>query len=127
VIRLYLDIEQIRFGDRLQVNYEIDEGCHTAQVPNMILQPLFENAIKYGLYETLDNVEISTTAHLKDDHLVITISNPYDPKTQPAKGRGIGLKNTEQRLKLHYGIDHSLTTTKTSDTFTISLHIIQNL
>ncbi len=123
VIRLYLDIEKIRFGDRLNIQYDIAEGSLSTQVPNMILQPLFENAIKYGLYETLDHVKIDTKVHLENDYLIITISNPYDAKTQPLKGKGIGLKNTEQRLKLLYGLDHTVTTTKTSDIFTITLHI----
>ena len=126
VIQLYLDIEKIRFGDRLSIVEEIDEGCNAAQIPNMILQPLFENAIKYGLYETLDSVEIVTKVRLEDQQLIISISNPYDPKTQPPKGKGIGLKNTEQRLKLLYELDHMMTTTKTSDTFSITLHIPQH-
>ena len=83
VIRLYLDIEKIRFGDRLSIKYEISEECQSTHVPNMILQPLFENAIKFGLYETLENVEILTNVKLNDNHIVITISNPSDSKTQP--------------------------------------------
>lgn len=127
VIRLYLDIEKIRFGDRLSINYEIPRECHSSQVPNMILQPLFENAIKFGLYETQGNVGIIINISLKDNHLIIIISNPYDSKMQPLKGKGIGLKNTEQRLKIHYGLDHMMMTTKTSDTFSVMLHIPQNL
>jgi len=126
VIQLYLDIEKIRFGDRLSIVEEIDEGCNAAQIPNMILQPLFENAIKYGLYETVDHVEIVTKVRLEDQQLIVTISNPYDPKTQPPKGKGIGLKNTEQRLKLLYELNHMMTITKTSDTFSITLHIPQH-
>ncbi len=123
VIRLYLDIEKIRFGDRLSVKYEISEESQSAQIPNMILQPLFENAIKFGLYETLEDVEIVTHVSVKDNHLVITITNPYDSNIPPPKGKGIGLKNTEQRLKIHYGQDRMMTTTKTRDTFSVTLFI----
>jgi LytS/YehU family sensor histidine kinase len=125
VIQLYLDIEKIRFGDRLQIVEEIAADSNSAQIPNMLLQPLYENAIKYGLYETLDQVEIVTKVRLEEQRLILSISNPYDPKMQPPKGRGIGLKNTEQRLKLLYELDQMMTTTKTADTFTITLHIPQ--
>ena len=127
VIQLYLEIEKIRFGDRLDTKYDIDDNCRSTQVPNMILQPLFENAIKFGLYETLDRVVIETKVHLENEFLVISISNPFDPKTQPPKGKGIGLKNTEQRIKILYGIDHSITRTKTNETFIVTLHIPQSL
>lgn len=127
VIKLYLDIEKIRFGDRLNIQYDITEESQSAQVPNMILQPLFENAIKFGLYETLDQVDINTKMHVENQQLVVSISNPYDPKTQPPKGKGIGLKNTEQRLKLLYGLDHMMTTKNTRETFSISLQIPQHL
>ncbi|HKJ43932.1 MAG TPA: histidine kinase, partial [Sunxiuqinia sp.] len=50
-IKLYLSIEKVRFGKKLNPEFEIEEGCHDCQIPNMILQPLFENAIKYGVYE----------------------------------------------------------------------------
>ena len=127
VIKLYLDIEKIRFGDRFNIQYDITEESLSAQVPNMILQPLFENAIKYGLYETLEQVNINTKVYVENQQLIISISNPYDPKMQPPKGRGIGLKNTEQRLKLLYGLDYMMTSTKTSETFSIKLHIPQHL
>lgn len=125
VIKLYLDIEKTRFGDRLIVNYDIDDHSLKAKVPNMILQPLFENAIKYGLYDTLEEVQIVTKVELINNQLNISITNPYDPKTQPKKGRGIGLKNTEQRLKIHYGFDHMMKTSKTNNTFTVQLIIPQ--
>jgi LytS/YehU family sensor histidine kinase len=122
-IQLYLDIEKIRFGDRLSVLYKISDECLSVQLPNMILQPLFENAIKFGLYDTLDDVEIITSAVVDKSILTITITNPYDSKTQPPKGKGIGLKNTEQRLKIHYRLDHVIVTTKTNDTFAVTLNI----
>jgi len=77
-IGLYLEIEKVRFEDRLVVSNQIDPRAFNAKLPNMILQPLYENAMKYGVYETIDQVEIQTTVSLVDNVLVVQISNNYD-------------------------------------------------
>ena len=102
-IQLYLDIEKVRFGDQLNVEYHIEELCKQAYVPNLILQPLLENAIKYGVSESLDPVTIKISGQAIDDFLVLRISNNYESSTFTSKGHGIGLKNITQRLNLIYG------------------------
>ena len=85
--KLYLQIEKVRFGSKLNPVFEIDENCLNAEIPNMILQPLYENAIKYGVYEATEPVEIKTIANCNKDALQIIITNPYDSNVQTKKGR----------------------------------------
>lgn len=100
--KLYLQIEKVRFGKKLNPVFEIDENCLDALIPNMILQPLYENAIKYGVYEATEPVEIATRTSCQNDVLEITITNNYDPNSISKKGEGIGLRNIRDRLQIIY-------------------------
>jgi len=124
-ILLYLEIEKVRFGDRLHVSTTLEEPCTDTLVPNMILQPIFENAIKYGVYETLGKVEITLKAHCEGDKVVISVSNNFDPNGAPRKGKGIGLKNVDERMRLVYGQGGLLKVNKQENIFTVSLTIPQ--
>ena len=124
-MELYLDIEKVRFGERLKLVSSFDEKCDQLQVPNMILQPLYENAIKYGVYEQLGGVTIKTNCHCDDGNLHISISNGYHCEAVPQKGKGIGLKNIRSRLELIYGISDLVTIEKDQKTFTVRLLIPQ--
>lgn len=108
-IREYLDIEQIRF-DELKVKFEIDQNFEDQLVPNMILQPLIENAIKYGLNNENGRNEIYVRAMSSDltsigqTGLMMEIENYTDSnKTEEYPGTGLGLKNIKQRLSQLYG------------------------
>ena len=126
-ILLYLAIEKIRFGDRLHIDTHVPETCKTATLPNMILQPIFENAIKYGVYETLEAVNIRFEASLEPGYLILRTSNSFDPTGTPRKGKGIGLKNIAERLRLVYGQNSGLLTTQIQGTtFFTTLKIPQN-
>ncbi len=108
----YLDIEKIRFGKRLNFNTSISEDCINFEIPNMILQPLIENAIKHGVYNSTDEVLVELACDHDNDYFYIEISNEYDPDAVvKKKGEGIGLKNIRKRLKIIY---------KRSDLFEIS-------
>lgn len=100
---LYLHIEKVRFGEKLNPVFEINENCMQAQIPNMILQPLYENAIKYGVYEATETVDVVTAGRMVNDVLEITITNNYDSVTLPKRGEGIGLRNIRDRLQIIYG------------------------
>lgn len=100
--KLYLQIEKVRFGKKLNPVFEIDENCLDALIPNMILQPLYENAIKYGVYEATEPVSIVTRATFQNDVLEINITNNYDPNSISKKGEGIGLRNIRDRLQIIY-------------------------
>lgn len=102
-LNLYLEIEKVRFGYRLNTSIDIQEPCLTCKLPSLLLQPVVENAIKFGLYNTLEAIEININAKLLNNILVIEISNPYDQNDMPSKtGKGFGLNSLQRRLELIY-------------------------
>jgi|PlaIllAssembly_1097288.scaffolds.fasta_scaffold120876_1 sensor histidine kinase YesM len=123
--KLYLQIEKVRFGSKLNPVFEIDESCLNAEIPNMILQPLYENAIKYGVYEATEPVEIRTIGKCKEEFLQITISNPYDATITSKKGEGIGLRNIRDRLQIIYSNPYLLKFEDNKKEFTVTLTIPQ--
>lgn len=106
----YLSIEQYRFANRLKIKENINEECLPLPTPPFIVQPLIENAIKFGLYGTLDEVEITIDIKLQNNHLVITICNPFDPTGTMPKGTGFGLSAIKRRLYLLYQQNNLLQT-----------------
>jgi len=109
-IRRYLEIEKIRFGDKLIFGFNLEGSCRNHQIPVMLLQPLFENAIKHGVYESIDQVSIEMDCEYKEGYLEIRIVNDFDPDAHPRKGTGIGLNNIRERLRLLYKNDKLLRT-----------------
>ena len=91
----------------------------------MILQPLYENAIKYGVYETTRQVVIQTSARKTGDMLIFTLSNNYDDDAVSKKGEGIGLLNIRKRLGLVYGDTTYLSVKNENQIFTVTLSIPQ--
>ena len=77
-IGLYLDIERIRFEDKFEYIEELDKGCSNVEIPSMILQPLFENAIKHAVYETLDKVTLKLICKIQNGFLKIVVQNNFD-------------------------------------------------
>ena len=109
-LRSYLEIEQTRFEDRLTVRLDIDEEAFEAQVPNLILQPLVENAIRYAVAPraTKSTIEIHATRLNGQIELKVRDDGPGIEETQKAAGvAGIGLRNTRSRLEKLYGPAHS--------------------
>lgn len=98
----YLDIEKVRFGKRLKYVCNIPEGCLNLQIPNMILQPLLENAIKHGVHNSTEEVLIELDCQISDEFAELHITNDFDPEATRPKGEGIGLKNIRNRLQLLY-------------------------
>ncbi len=124
-LQLYLDIEKVRFGHRLNTSVH-SETCDKLQLPSMLLQPLVENAIKFGLYDTTDTVTISITAMQKDNYLVIIIKNPFDPETSsPKQGTGFGLSSVQRRLYLLFARNDLLHTSHMENQFTTVIKIPQ--
>jgi len=118
---LYLDIEKIRFGDRLVFEKNIRPGSLDWNVPVMILQPLLENSIKYGVYESSDRTIISFEADLDDGVLEIRINNTYDPDAMNKKGTGTGLKNIRGRLLNIYGTSSLMKINQSNDNYEVVL------
>lgn len=110
-LSLYLDIEKVRFQDRLVVDYEIDDNTKAALVPNLILQPLIENTIKYAIAPSVDGGVITICAQVIDDQLCLGLKD-NGPGMEDVdnivsqSGSGVGLVNTKERLHQIYGDDH---------------------
>lgn len=113
-LRLYLAIEKVRFGHRLQVEIEGDAASDQLQIPPLLLQPLVENAIKFGLYGTVGEVLIKVKACREENYLLIRIENPYDSKSRPPEGTGFGIRSIQRRLFLLYG-RHDLLITQSDE------------
>jgi hypothetical protein len=111
LIEEYLDIEAVRFGDRLNVEIESDARAGHALIPSFLVQPLVENAIKHGVAPSRDTVTIIVAATLKHGQLCITVENDTVSRDDRVKtdGTGVGLMNVRQRLKAVYGERASLT------------------
>lgn len=125
-LQLYLDIEKVRFGHRLQTSVIIEDRAAIFLLPSLLLQPIVENAIKFGLYDTIGSVNISIYACTEKDQLIITIANPFDPETSKATGgTGFGLSSIQRRLFLLYARNDLLHTKIEGNLFTTELIIPQ--
>ena len=125
-LQLYLDIEKVRFGNRLATVIESDEESKKMKLPALLLQPIVENAIKFGLYDTTGETVIRLHTEKKDSELVIKVINPYDPETSsPQKGTGFGLKSVRRRLYLLFARTDLLATETKDNNFTTVVRIPQ--
>jgi len=127
-LELYLAIEKVRFGHRLTSSIEQDEKSLNMKLPALLLQPIVENAIKFGLYDHVGDVTISVKAKVESEKLIIEVRNPFDPATsQPRKGTGFGLNSIQRRLYLLYAQNDLLATQIEKTTFITTLKIPQSL
>jgi sensor histidine kinase YesM len=122
-MRLYLEIEKVRFGDKLTTEEFIESNCLDIKIPVLLLQPLYENAVKHGVYESTESVQIRTEAQMKDNYLEINIINNYDQSPSIRKGTGTGLLNVTKRLELYYGNRASIKTTKENGIYKVALYL----
>ena len=120
-LKLYLEIEKMRFEERLRPTFEFDARVAKARLPSLLLQPLVENAIKYAVTPQEDGAEIAVVARLAGDRVQIVVSDTgpglNDTKTRPSVSAaiqtlstGVGLANIRERLAQAYGPDHSFET-----------------
>ena len=126
-INRYLSIEKVRFGARLNTVYQFDEDSLQAQLPNMILLPLLENAIKYGVYEALEPVTIQMEGKLEQNLFRLIIFNDYQPDCESHKGEGIGLQNIRNRLERIYGTPSLLKINDSGNSYRVELLLPQNI
>ena len=107
-LKLYLEIEKTRFGDRLTLEFRIEEQARTAGIPSLLLQPLIENSMKHAIAQSENGGTISLNASVVNNKLVLELCDTgSDVKIQQSKilssnGRGVGLRNTDERLKTLY-------------------------
>jgi two-component system LytT family sensor kinase len=112
---LYLEIEKVRFQDRLRVEFDIGEKARRALIPSLITQPIIENAIKYAVAPREEGGSLLISAHVLNDRLVIEIADDgpgVDGEPRSTNGGGVGLRNTRERLHQMYGEDFSLELTR---------------
>ena len=103
----YIEIQQIRFQDRLTVRFQIDPEARSALVPNLMLQPLVENAIRHGIAPRAAPGHVVVTARRKGDRLELSVVDDGVGETAGTEHRdGVGLGNTRARLLSLYGTDH---------------------
>ncbi len=123
-LELYLDIEKVRFGHRLSTSIHKDERSLKMLIPPMLLQPVVENAIKFGLYDTTESVTIQISVLLENDMLRVTVQNPYDPETaSPRHGTGFGLNSVKRRLYLLFARHDLVETSAKDQIFTTTINI----
>jgi anti-sigma regulatory factor (Ser/Thr protein kinase) len=109
-MKLYLDIERVRFAERLGLEFEIDADAERALIPSLLLQPLVENAIKYAIAQSINGGLIRIAAKVFAGELLLEVSDNgpgLDPAGSRNNGRkGVGLANTRERLEELYGDNH---------------------
>lgn len=107
--RRYLDIEQVRFGERMRVQWQIDPRAHAARLPPLLLQPLVENAVKHGVEPSAHGGKLRITAEQRGSRVVLTITNTLPPESasgeQRPRGHGIAQANVRERLRLLHDVD----------------------
>jgi len=126
-LKLYLDIEKVRFGHRLDILLKCEEESLKMIIPQLILQPIIENAIKFGLYDTTEKVIIHIETKNENKHLIVKIQNPFDPTNKKPTGTGFGLNSIKRRLYLLYGRNDLLETQIIENTFATLVKIPQQV
>jgi two-component system sensor histidine kinase AlgZ len=102
--RRYLDIEQVRFGERLRVEWALDPRAGSARVPPLLLQPLVENAVKHGVEPSTAGAEVKVSTELRGGMVVIKVTNTV-PAGQGKPGNGVAQDNVRARLKLLHDVE----------------------
>jgi hypothetical protein len=101
--RTYLEVEQVRFGARLQIEMQVDDDCADCQVPPLMLQPLIENAIKHGIATMVDGGTVRLEGHVENGKLAVRVENSFDPEAPSPRRHGLGLRNVRDRLQTRFG------------------------
>ena len=124
-LELYLEIEKVRFSHRLKTEIVTDSNSINCKIPAMLLQPIVENAIKFGLYDTIETITIRIRTMFTDNYLVVTVENPFDPETSSPAGTGFGLRSIQRRLYLLFGRNDLLETRRNENLFITSVKLPQ--
>lgn len=126
-LTLYLDIEKVRFGHRLATEINVPTDCRLLKLPSLLLQPIVENAVKFGLYDTTDAIVIRIHASIDNGDLLVSVLNPFDPRTaRPSSGTGFGLSSVQRRLYLLFARNDLLMTSNAFNIFTTTVRIPQS-
>jgi two-component system sensor histidine kinase AlgZ len=122
LVRRFLAVEQVRFGERLQIAIEAD-GAEACEVPPLVLHPLVENAVTHGIAHLVEGGTVRIRAARRMASLVVTVDNPCDADRPAGRGTGLGLRNVRERLESAYGSEAFLQTEKTGGRFVARLEL----
>jgi LytS/YehU family sensor histidine kinase len=106
LLRLYADVMQERFADRVTIEWHVEEGTQVAAIPALILQPFLENAFKHGVEVSRDHVRIDIATRKQDERLVLCVRNSGAQLT--SSSGGIGVRNSRERLRMLFGEEASI-------------------
>jgi len=128
LVQSYLQIERVRFGDRLRFRVELDDAAAQVEVPPLLLQPLVENALKHGIAGLVDGGSVTLQAKRRRDTLYIVVENPCDPEQASAPrrhrpGTGLGLENVRRRVAATYGDRGLVAVEQRPDHFRVELRL----
>jgi len=119
--RQYLNLEQLRLGERLSVQWRLDPGVEQALVPPMLLQPLIENAVYHGIEPGIGAGVVEVRIERRGERLSLQLSNPYHEDYQHRQGNRMALANIRERLQLHFDLEASLDTRIAGDRYEIGI------
>ena len=127
-LKLYLEIEKMRFDDRLRMHFDLDPRVAKGRLPSLLLQPLVENAIKYAVSTQEEGADIIVSARLTGDRVQIAVSDTgpglIEARPRPTLSTGVGLANIRERLAQAFGPDHRFETrTKPGEGFSVEIEI----
>jgi two-component system sensor histidine kinase AlgZ len=121
--RAYLELEQLRLGDRLQVVWHIANMPGDALIPPLLIQPLVENAVYYGIEPQPDGGEISLNIYRSGDKVHVVVRNPVASGASHHKGNHIALDNIRERLLLHFDLDAQLKSEQLGSVYQVNIVI----
>jgi LytS/YehU family sensor histidine kinase len=121
LLEQFLEIERVRFGDRLRAAWDIQDDSRSCQVPPLLLQPLVENAVTHGIAHLIEGGTVAVRAQRKGGRLYVTIENPCDPDRPKRRGAGVGLENVRRRLDTAFGSDAAAHSAERDGAFKVDL------
>jgi len=123
LVRQYLNLEQLRLGDRLNVEWRVESAPRDARVPPLLLQPLVENAVYHGIEPSLKPGTIEIAIYLNGDRLHVRLTNPYHAEHQHRQGNRIALANIRERMQLHFDAEAGMESGVVGDHFEIHMQM----
>ncbi len=121
LLRQFLDIEHVRFGDRLRVTWTVSDDTHGCELPPLLLQPLVENAVRHGIAHLLDGGDVRIRAERRGGRLYVGIENPCDPDRPMRRGAGVGLESVRRRLETAFGAEAAAQSSERDGVFKVDL------
>ena len=119
--RNYLEVEHVRFGDRLRVTEEVEAGCENCATPPLLLQPLIENAVKHGVAGLAEGATIRVSVRRLGGTVAITVENAFDPEMPAPAKIGLGLTHVRERLRAVFGEEGELEASAGDGLYRVSL------